>query len=255
MSLRFAANLSLMFLERPVIERFAAAAEAGFAGVEMQFPYDDSAQELRKATIMAGLEFVLLNCPPPNWTGGERGFAAVPGAEARFRKDFDRALRFADVLKARHIHIMAGKAAGAVARATFVANLKWAAAHAPKRSLTIEPINPHDMPGYFLNDFDQAAAVLDEVGAPNLGLQYDAYHAQMLTGDAAAVWARHGARAVHIQIAGAPGRFEPMPSDIDYPRLIRAIRDSGYTGWISAEYNPRLTTRAGLGWLAALKTA
>ncbi len=255
MSLRFAANLSLMFQELPVLARFSAAAEAGFAGVEMQFPYDDSAQELRKATIMAGLDFVLLNCPPPNWTGGERGFAAIPGAEARFRHDFDRALRFADVLKAQHMHIMAGKGSGAVARATYVANLTWAAARAPKRSLTIEPINPVDMPGYFLNDFDLAAEVLDEVGAPNLNLQFDAYHAQMLTGDAAAVWAAHGARAVHVQIAGVPGRVEPVPSEIDYPRLMRQIRDSGYQGWVSAEYTPRRGTAEGLDWLAALKAA
>ncbi|MFB2593421.1 hydroxypyruvate isomerase family protein [Paracoccus sp. p4-l81] len=246
---KLAANLSLLFTELPVPERFAAAAASGFTGVEMLFPYEDSAQDLRKATVMAGLEFVLLNCPPPNWTGGERGFAAVPGAEARFRHDFDRACRFADVLKARHIHIMAGKAAGSVARATYVANLQWAAARAPRRSLTIEPLNGHDMPGYFLNDFDQAAAILDEVGAPNLGLQFDAYHAQMLTGDALAVWAAHGHRAVHIQIAGTPGRFEPIPSDIDYPTLLRAIRDSGYAGWISAEYNPRTVTGDGLGWI------
>ncbi len=248
---RFAANLSLLFTELPVLERFAAAAAAGFLGVEMLFPYEDSAQELRKATIMAGLDFVLLNCPPPNWTGGERGFAAVPGAEARFRTDFDRACRYADVLKAQHIHIMAGKAAGAVARQTYIANLKWAAARAPRRSLTIEPLNSQDMPGYFLNDFDLAAQMLDEVAAPNLGLQFDIYHAQMLTGDAQALWRRHGARAVHVQIAGVPGRFEPMPSEIDYPALFRLMDESGYTGWVSAEYNPRTTTREGLGWLSA----
>lgn len=251
MTIRLAANLTMLFTELPVLDRFAAAAEAGFAGVEMLFPYEDSAQELRKATIMAGLDFVLLNCPPPNWTGGERGFAAVPGAEARFRSDFDRACRFADVLKARHIHIMAGKAAGAVARQTYIDNLKWAAARAPKRSLTIEPLNGQDMPGYFLNDFDQAAAILDAVGAPNLGLQFDAYHAQMLTGDAGAVWAAHGRRAVHVQIAGVPGRGEPMPSEIDYAALFRAIAASGYDGWVSAEYTPRATTREGLGWLKA----
>ena len=246
---RFAANLTMLFTELPLLDRFAAAREAGFDAVEVLFPYDAPAQETRDQLVLNDLAFVLLNTPPPNWAGGDRGFAAVPGAEDRFRRDFDRCLRFAGVLKPRHIHIMAGIAEGPEAEATYLSNLAWAAARAPKQSLTIEPINPHDMPGYFLADFDRAIAILDRVGAPNLGLQFDAYHARRITGDALAAWDRHGARAVHVQIAGHPGRHEPTGGDIDWPGFFSRLDADGYRGWVSAEYNPRSTTAAGLGWL------
>ena len=175
---RFAANLTMLFTELPMLERFAAAADAGFQGVEILFPYDIPARDLSRAAIAAGLEFVLMNTPPPNWAGGPRGFAAEPGREDRFRSDFDRALRFAEALRARHVHIMAGYAEGPDARATFTRNLAWAADRAPHVSLMIEPLNPMDQPGYFLADFDLAAEIIAQVGAPNLGLQFDSYHAQ-----------------------------------------------------------------------------
>lgn len=247
---RFAANLTLLFTELPLMERFAAAKAAGFDGVEVLFPYDESAQDMRDRLVMNGLTFILMNTPPPNWTGGDRGFAAVPGAEARFRKDFDRCLRFADVLKPQVIHVMAGVTDHPDARATFVANLKWAAARAPARRLTIEPINRIDMPGYWLADFDLAAEILDEVGAQNLALQFDAYHAHRITGDLAGTWARHGRRAAHVQIAGFPGRYEPAGGEIDYPAFFARLDADGYRGWVSAEYNPRGDTAAGLSWLA-----
>jgi len=249
---RFAANLTVLFTELPMLERFAAARRAGFSGVEVLFPYDLATKELSRAARAEGLEFVLLNTPPPNWAGGPRGFAAIPGGEDRFRRDFRRALRFAQELGARHVHIMAGRAEGEAARRTFVANLSWAAAQAPQLGLLIEPLNPVDMPGYFLNDFELAAGILDEVGAPNLGLQFDAYHAQHITGDALDCWDRHGARARHIQIAGFPGRHEPQGGDIDYPAFFRRLAASGYDGWVSAEYNPATTTESGLGWLKGM---
>lgn len=250
---RFAANLTFLFTELPFLERFGAAKEAGFDAVEVLFPYDFAAQEMRARLVEHDLTFVLQNTPPPNWAGGERGFAAVPGAEERFRSDFDRCLRFAGVLKPAHIHVMAGRAQGAVARATYLKNLRWACARAPRASLTIEPINTGDMPGYFLNDFALAAEILDEVGAPNLGLQFDIYHAQMITEDAAATWAEHGARAVHVQMAGAPGRHEPAGGAVDWPAMFAALDTSGYRGWVSAEYTPETTTAEGLGWLAAAR--
>ena len=138
---RFAANLTMLFTELPLQQRFAAAAAAGFEGAEILFPYDIAVSDLSRAAIRAGLEIVLINCPPPNWAGGPRGFAAQPGMEDRFRHDFVRALRVAESLRARHIHIMAGKAEGARADAAFLDNLAWAAARAPHASLTIEPIN------------------------------------------------------------------------------------------------------------------
>lgn len=246
---RFAANLTVLFTELPFMNRFAAAKDAGFAGVEVLFPYDQSAQDMRDQLVIHGLTFVLQNTPPPNWAGGDRGFAAIPGLQDRFRRDFDRCLRFADVLKPLHLHVMAGVANGPEARATFVDNLKWATARAPKRSLTIEPINRHDMPGYYLNDFDLAAEILDEVAAPNLALQFDAYHVQRITGDVLATWARHGPRAAHVQIAGFPGRREPTAGEIDFPAFFARLDADGYRGWVSAEYTPAGATPEGLGWL------
>ena len=246
---RFAANLTFLFKELPFLERFEAAADAGFEAVEVLFPYDDAATEIVRRMRRADLPLVLINTPPPNWAGGDRGFAAVPGGEDRFRSDFRRALRYAERLGPQHIHVMAGKAKGAVARDTYLRNLRWAAAEAPEQSLTIEPINPVDMPGYFLDRFDEAAAILDAVGAPNLHLQFDAYHAQIITGDALEAWAAHGARARHVQVAGVPGRHEPKVGDIDFAAFFAALDAGGYAGWVSGEYNPRGRTWDELDWI------
>lgn len=174
---RFCANLSLLFTELPFLERFGAARAAGFEAVEVLFPYDDPAPQILDRLDAARLPLVLINCPPPNYSGGPRGFAAVPGGEGRFRTDFRRAARYAATLGTKHLHVMAGVAHGPEARAVFARNLAWAAEAAPGLSLTIEPINHHDMPGYFLSDYDLAIEVLEEVAAPNLRLQFDAYHA------------------------------------------------------------------------------
>ena len=247
---RFCANLTLLFTERPFMERFRAAKEAGFDAVEVLFPYDCPAQDMRDQLVWNGLTFVLMNCPPPNYTGGPRGFAAVPGQEERFRRDFDRVLRYAGVLKPRFLHIMAGAAEGAGAEDTFVANLIWAAGRAKGLTLTIEPLNREDNPGYFLSDFDLAARVLDRVNSPNVGLQYDAYHAQKITGDALAVWDAHGRRVVHVQVGGVPGRHEPGPGgEIDFPALFSRLDADGFEGWVSAEYHPAGRTEDGLGWI------
>lgn len=246
---RFCANLSWLFTERPLIERIAAAKAAGFEGVEILFPYDEPAAAIAEAARLAGMPVVLINCPPPNWSGGERGYAAIPGGEAQFRKDFDRALRFARVLKAQHLHIMAGEAEGPEARAAYVRNLRWAAERAPKQSLTIEPINRIDMPGYFLADFPLALEILQEVGAPNLHLQFDAYHAQMIHGDVPAAWDLCAPQVVHVQVAGVPGRHEPLAGEIDYPAFFAALDAQGYDGWVSGEYKPAGRTEDGLAWL------
>jgi hydroxypyruvate isomerase len=247
---KFAANLTMLFTELPFMERFAAAKAAGFDAVEVLFPYDCSASDMRYQLVMNDLTLVLINTPPPNFTGGPRGFAAVPGLGERFRRDFDRVLRYAEVLKPRGVHIMAGPAEGADARTTFIENLTWAATRAPALRLTIEPINRIDMPGYFLDDFDLAAEVLDAVGAPNLHLQIDMYHAHRITGDALGVWARHGHRAAHIQIGGLPDRHEPLASPhLDYPSFFKRLDAEGYRGFVSGEYTPARTTEAGLGWM------
>ena len=247
---RFAANLTAMFTELPMLQRFDAAKAAGFEGVEILFPYDIPARDLSRAAIRAGVDFVMMNCPPPNWAGGPRGFAAVPGMEERFRRDFERSLRVAEALRARHIQIMAGKAQGPEAEACLTANLAWAAQRAPHASLLIEPQNAADMPDCFLCDFDTAARVIAAVGAPNLGLLFDAYHAHLITGDALAAF--HATRPLirHVQIAGVPGRAEPGPGGaVDWPAFLAAVDAAGYRGWVAAEYTPARTTEAGLGWL------
>ncbi|OWU86292.1 hydroxypyruvate isomerase [Oceanicola sp. 22II-s10i] len=245
---KFAANISFLFTDLPLVDRIYAAREHGFSGVEILFPYDDPVPEITRALTICGLPLVLMNVPPPNYTGGERGFAAIPGGSDRFRHDFARALRFATALKAQKLHIMAGVAEGPAARATFVENLRHATAAAPGLTLTIEPINQGDMPGYFLSDFDLAAEIIAEVAAPNLALQFDAYHAQKITGDAFAVWDRHGHLARHIQIAGLPDRHEPVAGAVDYPAFFRMLDAQGYDGWVSAEYHPAGATEDGLGW-------
>jgi hydroxypyruvate isomerase len=248
---RLCANLTMMWPELPFLDRFAAAARAGFAGVEVQFPYDHPAPEMLDRLAAHGLALVTINAPPPNYQGGPRGFAAVPGGEARFQGDLRRALRYAKALGARHLHVMAGVAEGPEAEATFVANLRWAAAQAPGQSLTIEPINRDDLPGYFLADPDLAARVIERVGAPNLRLQFDAYHIQRITGDVLGWWDRLAPIVTHVQIAGVPGRAEPAGGEIDWRAFFARLRASGYAGWVSGEYNPAGRTEDGLGWMAA----
>jgi hydroxypyruvate isomerase len=241
---RFCANLTLLFTELPFLDRFAAASAAGFAGVEVLFPYDDPVPEMLDRLDRTGLPLVLMNCPPPNYTGGPRGFAAVPGLEDRFRTDFRRAARYAATLGAKHLHVMAGATDAPEARATFVANLAWAAAAAPKLSLTIEPINRHDMPSYYLADYGLALDILAEVGAPNLRLQFDSYHAQRITGDVLGTWDLVRPHVAHVQVGGYGSRHEP-----DDPGFLARLDADGYAGWVSGEYNPRERTEDGLGWI------
>lgn len=250
---RFAANLTMLFTEHPVEARFDAARAAGFDAVEMLFPYAHAPETLRDSLEGAGQTLVLFNTPAHDWEEGGRGVAALPGEEARFRAEFDLALSYAEVLTPRHIHIMSGLAEGAAARDCLLANLDWATRHAPGQSLTIEPINRHDIPGYFLADFGQAAEVIAEVNAPNLALQFDAYHGQRIHGDVPGLWRRYGALTRHVQIAGVPGRHEPQGGAIDYPAFFAQLDDSGYAGVVSGEYTPAGRTEEGLAWMRATR--
>ncbi|MDE0983723.1 MAG: TIM barrel protein [Yoonia sp.] len=244
---RFCANLTMLFAELPFMERFDAARAAGFDAVEVLFPYDVAVPDMLKVLARNDLPLALINCPPPNYTGGERGFAAVAGS--RFRQDFKRSVRYAAALGAQHLHIMAGVAEGPDAKATFIENLRWAAAEAPDQSLTIEPINQDDMPGYFLSDFDLAAEVIAAIDAPNLRLQFDAYHAQKITGDVLGTWARVRDITVHVQVAQTPDRTAPDQSDIDFAAFFAALDTDGYGGWVSGEYTPAARTNQSLGWI------
>ncbi|MEM8654263.1 MAG: TIM barrel protein [Pseudomonadota bacterium] len=247
---RFAANLTYLWAELPYLDRFDAAAEAGFLAVEVQQPYDVPAPETQTALHQNGLQFVLLNAPGPNYTGGARGFAAVPGGEARFDYDIRRAVRYAQALGAGAIHVMSGDAQGDAAKATFIDNLRRASETLPADlTLTLEPLCTAAQPDYFLNSFDLAAEVIEAVGAANVGLQFDSYHAQEITGDAVATYEALVPLIRHIQIGDAPGRGAPGTGDIDFDALFDAIDASGYTGWVGAEYRTEGQTDKTLGWM------
>lgn len=254
--MRFAANLSMMFTERPFLERFAAAAAAGFTVVEFLFPYDHPAETVRAALREAGLTQALFNLPPGDWAAGERGIASLPGREEEFRAGVAKALEYATVLDCPRLHCMAGllPAGGdrAAALDRYVANLRWAAAACAEagRTLLVEPINNRDMPGYLMNRTTLAREVIAAVGAPNLRLQLDLYHCQISEGDLAMRIRANLDLIGHIQIAGVPDRHEPDEGEVNYPYLFALLEEVGYDGVIGCEYRPRGRTEDGLGWFA-----
>jgi hydroxypyruvate isomerase len=251
---KFAANLSMMFQEHAFLDRFAAAAGCGFRGVEYLFPYEWPAAEIRRALDDAKLEQVLFNLPPGDWAGGERGMAALPGREKEFAASVDQAIEYARELGCHRLHAMAGIVHAGIGReeaeATYIANLRHAADVAAKHGITVlaEPINTRDMPGYFLNTSTMVRKILAAVSRPNLKLQFDIYHTQIMEGDLSERLRQNLEVIGHIQIAGSPGRHEPDVGEINYPYLFRLIDDVGYGGWVGCEYRPRASTVAGLGW-------
>ncbi len=248
---RYAANLTMLFTEVPSLDRPGLAQQAGFDGIEILFPYDFPAKDY--ATAIAGMPLALINTPPGDWAAGDRGHAAVPGLESRFRDGFLRAADLATRWNADRVHIMAGVARGPEATQLYTEHLGWAAAQAPDLTICIEPLNADDMPGYFLNDFDQAARILSDLDNPRIGLQFDLWHAARIHGDAQAVWDKHKALVNHVQIAGFPTRAEPGGGGFDLTSLLRDLDAMGYKGWVAAEYRPARATVHGLAWLAALK--
>ena len=252
---RFAANLSMLFTEVPLIERFERAARAGFTTVEMQFPYELPAARLRDRLVSNRLTMVLHNLPGGDWAAGDRGIACDPARSAEFRAGVQRALEYAAVLGVPQLNCLAGKAPPGVPedvlRATFVDNVRHAAAELKRAGLrlVIEPINTFDVPGFWLNRTAQAISVLDEAGASNAFVQYDTYHAQRMEGDLAGTLERHLPRIGHIQFADSPGRHEPGTGEINFGFLFAHIDRLGYAGHLGAEYKPLTTTEAGLGWL------
>ena len=254
---RFAANLSMLYTEHAFADRFAAAARDGFSAVEYLFPYAYPAAELAQRLADHGLQQVLFNAPPGDWDAGERGLACLPGREAEFRTGIERALSYAQALHCPRVHLMAGLAPAGADRTrlrdTYLANLGWAAALAAAQNvdLLIEPINTRDMPGFFLNRQDEAHAIVQQVGAPNLKVQMDLYHLQIVEGDVSTKLRQYlpSGRVGHLQIAGVPLRQEPDLGELNYPYLFQLIDELGYDGWIGCEYRPRAGTSAGLGWL------
>ncbi len=276
---RFAANLSLMYPELPFLDRFEAAARDGFEAVEYLFPYAWPAAELAARLRAHGLRQVLLNAPPGGadsarfdaaWAAGLRGTACLPGREDEFRAGVRQALQYAAALDCPRIHCMAGLwDAGTpreAARSVYESNLRWAAAEAAQggRDILIEPINPRDMPGYFLQLQDEAHAIVQAVGAPNVKVQMDLYHCQIVEGDVAMKIRQYlpTGRVGHLQIAGVPQRQEPDVGELNYGYLFDVIDEvsaqCGWAGWLGCEYRPRWGgepdgTSRGLDWLRRRK--
>lgn len=272
---QFAANLTMMYPELPFLDRFEAAAKDGFKAVEFLFPYAYTPEELAARLKANNLQQVLFNAPPGGldpasidqaWNSNTRGTASLPGREKEFQQGVEMAMRYAEALHCPRIHVMAGLLGvghtHASNHATYVNNLKWAAALAAKQGLDvlIEPINTRDIPGFYLNRQDQAHSIIEEVGAPNLKVQMDLYHCQIVEGDVAMKIRKYlpTGRVGHFQIAGVPERHEPDIGEINYPYLFNVIDEvsmaCNWQGWVGCEYKPKLGgqpggTSAGLVWL------
>lgn len=258
---KFAANLSMMFQEAPFLDRFAAARDAGFQAVEYLFPYDFEPDAVAEKLRANRLENVLFNMPPGNWSADERGIASIPGREEEFRAGVAKALTYADRLGVTRLHAMAGippaEASPASCRATLIENLKHAAGELAPRGITLllEAINTRDIPGFFVNTQADSFAICAAVNAPNLKMQMDCYHMQVMEGDLAKKLKHYAPHCGHIQIAGAPERNEPDTGEVRYDYIFRLLDDIGYQGWLGCEYRPAGRTVDGLGWFQPYRAA
>ena len=252
---KFAANLSMMFNEVPFPERFAVAAKAGFKAVEFLFPYDYAPAEVAAWLQEYGLKNALFNMPPGDFAGGERGIASLPGREAEFREGVAKAVEYALALGTPTVHCMAGLfpagADRARHRALYIENVRFAAQEMAKhgRILVIEPINPRDIPGYFLNTQAEGHAICQEIGLPNLKVQMDFYHCQIVEGDLTMTFKKYFAGIGHVQIASVPARHEPDEGEVNYRHIFKLLDEMGYDGYVGCEYRPRGRTEDGLVWL------
>ena len=252
--IRLCANLGFLFEEMPFLDRFAAAARAGFKGVEFASPYEFPLPELRSRLEGEGLSLVLINTYPGNRAAGERGFACGPGKGSEFRASIEQALHYAAALGCKLIHVVAGMPPAGVPRDTaaalYAANLAWAGERALSAGvrLTIEPLNPRDAPGYMLTTQEQGAAIVEAIGRDRLGLQFDTYHCQIAQGDLGTRLAALMPVIGHMQLGDVPDRHEPGTGEIGWDYLFRRIEKLGYQGWIGCEYRPLAGTEAGLGW-------
>jgi 2-dehydrotetronate isomerase len=248
---RLAANLGVLFAERPLIERFGAAAAAGFTAVELLFPYDVPASAVKAELTRHGLTQLGINTPPGR--EGESGLAAIPGREREWEETFKRALDYAVAIGARSVHCLAGcvpPQQRPAAEAVYVRNLARAAAEAAKTGIMvlIEPINPRDRPDFFLNRVEHAADIVGKVGAGNLRIQFDFYHVQIVSGDLLRRFEAHLPLIGHVQVASVPRRHEPDEGEVNYPEIFAALDRLDYAGFVGCEYRPRGRTEDGLGW-------
>lgn len=258
---RFAANLTFLFNEVPFLDRFAEAAQAGFRAVEFAFGYDFQAREIASRVLQHKLEVVLMNAPPGDYAAGDRGLASLPGREHEFTASIATALRYAKELKCPRLHVMAGvlpEGADDAERERrfrlFKRNVRFACEEAAPHGVTIhlEPINRRDFPRYLLTTQAEAHAIREELALPNLKVQMDFYHAQIVEGDLATKFRQWQPHIGHVQIAGVPGRHEPDIGEINYAYLFKMLDELRYDGWVGCEYRPAQGTAAGLNWLYKL---
>ncbi|KXF83156.1 hydroxypyruvate isomerase [Enterovibrio coralii] len=253
---KLAANLSMLFTELPFIERFSAAANYGFQGVEYLFPYAFDANELKAELDRNHLKQVLFNLPAGDWENGDRGIAADPARVEEFRAGVSKAIEYAKVLECDQVNCLAGVVPSGVtqeeAEDTLIQNLVFAndALESAGIRLVVEAINTRDIPGFALTNTKQALRICDSVGSSNISLQYDIYHMQIMEGDIAPTLSSTLDRIGHIQIADNPGRHEPGTGELNYHFLFKHIDEIGYQGWVGCEYKPATTTEEGMCWLA-----
>ncbi len=249
---RFAANLSMMFNEWPFLDRFAAAADAGFDAVEFLFPYAFPPEAIAERLVRHRLTQALFNCPPGDWEGGERGFAALPQRRAEFDASIATAMVYAKATGVKRLHMMAGIASAQdpAAQASFESAVLFASDRAGEAGVDIllEPLNQRDAPGYVLNSFDTAASLIRKLARPNVKLQFDIYHRQIIHGDVIRGLETMMPIIGHIQTAAVPARHEPGTGELDDARIFRVLDELGYDGFVGAEYRPEGNTLDGLGW-------
>ncbi len=250
---KFCANLSFLFTEVPFLDRFEAAAKAGFKGVEYLNPFEAPAEEIAARLKANGLTQALFNMAHGDWSKGERGLSALPGRETEFEASTLAALKLAEKFGCKRVFAMAGLRHHGAERKTYVANLKRAGKMAADYGVDviIEPINSRDIPGYFLNTTGEARSIIHEVADNHVGLQFDLYHRQVMEGDVAMAIKEFGALARHYQIANPPDRGEPDDGELNYTHLFKLIDASGFDGWVGCEYKPRKGTVEGLRWVKA----
>ena len=252
---KFSANLSMMFQEVPFMERFAAAAGAGFKAVEFMFPYEYAIADLKAALDAHGLKLVLINLPAGNWAAGERGIAVDPARKQEFAEGLAKAVEYARALGVPQVNCLVGRVLSGVPcgeqRQALVGNLRLAAETLGKNGirLLVEHLNSRDVAGFTLDTTAKVFSVLDEVNHPNAYLQYDVYHAQRMEGELANIYRTHRERISHIQIADNPGRHQPGTGEINYRWLLGDLMASGYTGYIGLEYVPAPDSLRSLGWV------
>lgn len=259
--LKFTANTSQLYLEHSFLDRFAAAAADGFTGIEYRGPYEYPKEAIAERLAETGLVQALFNLPAGDWAAGERGIACLPGRQDEFRAGLDLAIDYAQALGCERLNCLAGLAPAGQRHedleAILVENLRYAAGRLGPLGikLQLEALNTKDLPDCLVSNTDQFERIFAQVGSPNLFLQYDFYHMQIMQGDLMATFERLRHQISHVQIAGNPGRHEPDVGEINYGFIFAELERLGYDGWVGCEYVPRTTTSAGLGWLRALSAA